>query len=157
MKTFDRSGFDTSARIGKLAAAVALLTTAVIWVALAVAQDSSSGCADSEHDAVVMARLAAMATTASPPTDDEFVHIPPTMDDLEAAYFAPQLKEAIRRGHDLFINTQQLRGKNVFNDMNCVSCHLGEGRLPFAGSVWPEAGVLPSSIPKNEPPQSPGQ
>src|SRR5690625_2108532 len=97
MKTFDRSGFDTSARIGKLAAAVALLTTAVIWVALAVAQDSSSGSADSAHDDDVLARLAAMAPTASPPTDDEFVHIPPTMVDLEASDFAPQLKEAIRQ------------------------------------------------------------
>src|SRR5690625_5659894 len=80
-----------------------------------------------------------MAPTAPPPTDDEFVHIPPTMDDLEASDFAPQLKEAIRRGHDLFVNTQQLRGKNVFNDMNCVSCHMGEGRLPFAGPVWPRS------------------
>lgn len=150
MRAFNRSGFDTSARIGKLAAAAALLTAAVIWVALAVAQDSSSDSADSAHDDDVLARLAAMAPTASPPTDDEFVHIPPTLDDLEASDFAPQLKETIRRGHDLFVNTQQLRGKNVFNDMNCASCHMGEGRLPFSGPVWPAAVVLPNYRPKND-------
>lgn len=60
------------------------------------------------------------------------------------------MKETIRRGHDLFINTQQLRGKNVFNNMNCSSCHMGEGRLPFSSPVWPAAVILPNYRPKND-------
>lgn len=84
------------------------------------------------------------------PKDDEFVHIPPTMDDLEASKLHPKLKEAIRRGHDLFVNTQQLKGKNVFNNMNCSSCHLGEGRRPFAGPVWAAAVTLPDFRGKND-------
>ncbi|WP_246226021.1 c-type cytochrome [Pelistega suis] len=84
------------------------------------------------------------------PKDDEFVHIPPTMDDLEASKMHPKLKETIRRGYDLFMNTQQLRGKNVFNNMNCVSCHMGEGRRPFAGQIWPAAVFLPNYRPKND-------
>ena len=56
------------------------------------------------------------------------VHEPPTMEDLENSELHPELKKVIRYGHDLFTNTQQLRGENVFNDMNCSSCHLGEGR-----------------------------
>lgn len=83
------------------------------------------------------------------PKDDEYVHIPPTMDDLEASKLHPKMKEAIRRGYDLFMNTQQLRGKNVFNNMNCVSCHMGEGARPFAGPVWPAAVYLPGFRPKN--------
>ncbi len=82
--------------------------------------------------------------------EGQFVHVPPTMDDLEKSDFHPELKRVIRRGHDLFVNTQQLRGKNVFNNMNCNSCHMGEGRLPFAGPVWPAAVILPNYRPKND-------
>lgn len=71
------------------------------------------------------------------------------MDDLESSDLHPKMKEAIRRGHDLFTNTQQLYARNVFNSMNCSSCHMGEGRLPFAGPVWPAAVVLPAYRGKN--------
>ena len=83
------------------------------------------------------------------PTEGQFVHVPPTMEDLEKSDFHPELKRVIRRGHDLFVNTQQLRDKNVFNNMNCNSCHMGEGRLPFAGPVWPAAVTLPNYRGKN--------
>src|SRR5699024_3662864 len=45
---------------------------------------------------------------------------------------------------------QQLRGVNVFNSMNCSSCHMGEGRLPNAGPIWPAAVTLPDYRPKND-------
>lgn len=83
------------------------------------------------------------------PKSGELVHVPPTMDDLGKSQLHPELKRVIRRGHDLFMNTQQLRGKNVFNSMNCSSCHMGEGRLPYAGPVWPAAVTLPDYRPKN--------
>src|SRR5690606_39902484 len=67
------------------------------------------------------------------PKEGQLVHVPPTMDDLEQSKLHPELKRVIRRSHDLFMNTQQLRGKNVFNSMNCSSCHMGAGRLPYAG------------------------
>ena len=84
------------------------------------------------------------------PTEGQYVHVPPTMDDLEDAALHPELKRVIRRGYDLFMNTQQLRGKNVFNSMNCSSCHMGEGRLPYASPVWPAAVILPNYRPKND-------
>lgn len=84
------------------------------------------------------------------PKEGQFVHVPPTMDDLEKADMHPELKRVIRRGHDLFVNTQQLRGKNVFNNMNCNSCHMGEGRLPFAGPIWPAVVTLPDYRGKNK-------
>ncbi|HKM37932.1 MAG TPA: c-type cytochrome [Thiopseudomonas sp.] len=82
--------------------------------------------------------------------EGEYVHVPPTMEDLEKSDFHPELKRVIRRGHDLFVNTQQLRDKNVFNNMNCSSCHMGEGRLPFAGPVWPAAVTLADYRGKND-------
>lgn len=84
------------------------------------------------------------------PREGQFVHVPPTMEDLEDARMHPELKRVIRYGYDLFMNTQQLRGEHVFNDMNCSSCHMGEGRLPFAGPVWRAAVVLPNFRPKNQ-------
>jgi thiosulfate dehydrogenase len=83
------------------------------------------------------------------PKEGQFVHVPPTMEDLEKNAMHPELKRVIRRGYDLFTNTQQLRGKYVFNDMNCSSCHMGEGRQPFAGPVWPAAVTLPDFRGKN--------
>lgn len=84
------------------------------------------------------------------PKEGQLVHTPPTLQDLDEAQMHPELKRTIRRGHDLFVNTQQLRGENVFNDMNCNSCHMGEGRLPFSAPVWRAAVVLPNFRPKNQ-------
>lgn len=83
------------------------------------------------------------------PEENELVHIPPTMEDLEEADIHPELKKVIRRGYDLFTNTQQLRGENVFNDMDCSSCHTGAGRMPFSAPIWPAAVKLPDFRGKN--------
>ncbi|GLR64145.1 c-type cytochrome [Marinospirillum insulare] len=82
--------------------------------------------------------------------EGQVVHVPPTMADLEDADLHPELKRTIRRGYDLFMNTQQLRGKNVFNDMTCKSCHMGEGRLPFAAPVWRAVIAMPNFRGKNQ-------
>src|SRR5690625_4739267 len=76
----------------------------------------------------ILVLLAELSPSGPPPAEGEYVHIPPTMSDLEASSLHPKLKETIQRGYDLFMNTQQLRGKNVFNNMNCASCHTGEDR-----------------------------
>ncbi|HLR12873.1 MAG TPA: c-type cytochrome [Burkholderiaceae bacterium] len=127
------------------------LTTGALAVSIAlflpVAQASPTL---SEKDQEILQLLADMVPDAPEPAADDYVHIPPTMEDLEKSSLHPKLKETIERGHDLFMNTQQLRGKNVFNNMNCVSCHTGEGRLPHSGPVWPAAVTLPDYRPKND-------
>lgn len=84
------------------------------------------------------------------PQEGELVHVPPTMADLEDADIHPELKKVIRYGYELFTNTQQLRGEYVYNDMNCSSCHLGEGRQPFSAPVWAAAVTLPDFRGKNQ-------
>lgn len=103
-----------------------------------------------QEDEHILALLAELSPSGPMPTEGQYVHIPPTMSDLEASALHPKLKETIQRGYDLFMNTQQLRGKNVFNNMNCASCHTGEGRLPHAGPVWPAAVTLPDYRGKND-------
>ena len=83
------------------------------------------------------------------PEEDQLVHIPPTLQDLEDAAMSPELKDVVRRGHDLFVDTQQLRGQHVFNDMNCASCHMDAGRQPFSAALWPAAITLPDYRGKN--------
>ncbi|PRB82908.1 c-type cytochrome [Pseudomonas sp. MYb185] len=94
--------------------------------------------------------LANMAPGAPAPVEGDFVHIPPTLDELQASALHPELKKVILRGHDIFTNTQQYRGQYVYNELNCDSCHLGAGRLPFSGPVWPAAVTLPDYRPKND-------
>lgn len=80
----------------------------------------------------------------------QYEHIAPTLEQLEEdESIHPELRKAILRGYDLFMNTQQLRGEHVFNDMNCVSCHMGEGRMAWASPVWPTMTTLPDYRGKN--------
>ncbi|SEI71019.1 thiosulfate dehydrogenase [Allopseudospirillum japonicum] len=84
------------------------------------------------------------------PKAGQYVHQAPTLADLEASNLHPELKAVIRRGYDLFMNTQQLRGRHVFNEMSCKSCHMGEGRKLWSGPIWPAATTLPDYRGKNQ-------
>jgi thiosulfate dehydrogenase len=119
------------------------LSGTVLLSATAAANDYAS-------DAEIRQYIETLTEMGFPaPKEDQLVHIPPTMEDLEDADIHPELKRVIRRGYDLFTNTQQLRGKNVFNNMNCSSCHLGAGRVPFSAPIWPAAVTLPDYRGKN--------
>ncbi|RTR07256.1 c-type cytochrome [Halomonas nitroreducens] len=61
-----------------------------------------------------------------------------------------QYGEMVRKGRDLFVNTQQLRGENVFNDQNCSNCHLDAGRLADSAPMWASMGVYPAYRGKND-------
>ncbi|MBR9883207.1 MAG: c-type cytochrome [Oceanospirillales bacterium] len=83
--------------------------------------------------------------------EGQYVHQAPTLDDLmNDQALNPNLREVILKGRDLFMNTQQKRGEYVFNDMNCKSCHMGEGRMNWSGPVWPAATTLPDFRGKNQ-------
>jgi len=83
--------------------------------------------------------------------EGQYVHQAPNVTALGAdSTLHPQLRQRILRGRELFNDTQQLRGVNVFNDMNCRSCHLGSGGLNWSGPVWPAATTLPDFRGKNQ-------
>ncbi|WP_010325199.1 c-type cytochrome [Marinobacterium stanieri] len=85
------------------------------------------------------------------PQDGQYVHEAPTIDDLMADESVnPELRKVILKGYDMFMNTQQFRGEYVFNDMNCKTCHMGEGRMNWSGPVWPAATTLPDFRGKNQ-------
>lgn len=107
----------------------------------------TAGASANDRTATMLDTLAELGYP--PPKENELVHIPPSIEELDEQNLHPELKRVIRRGHDLFTNTQQLRGENVFNNMNCSSCHLGDGAMPFSAPVWPAAVLLPNFRPKN--------
>lgn len=81
----------------------------------------------------------------------DYTHRAPSIEALLAdENIKPQLKSVILKGYDLFMNTQQLRGKYVFNDLNCTNCHLGGGRIAWSGPVWPAVTTLPDYRGKND-------
>src|SRR5690625_7577026 len=74
-----------------------------------VGMDRYTGVIDGEPSEELVEFIENVAPGAPLPQDGEFVHIPPSIDALEDEDIHPKLKETIRRGHDLFVNTQQLR------------------------------------------------
>lgn len=93
----------------------------------------------------------AYAVKLPKPKDGEYIHKSPSIDDLLVdKKINPKLKSVILKGYDLFMNTQQLRGKHVFNDMSCSNCHLGGGSLMYSGPVWPATTQLPAYRGKNK-------
>jgi len=83
--------------------------------------------------------------------EGQYVHKAPTLSDIENdPNLHKELRKVILKGRDMFMNTQQYRGKYVFNDMDCKSCHMGEGRKPWAAPVWPAATTLPDFRGKNQ-------
>ena len=82
--------------------------------------------------------------------EGQYQHAAPTLEHLQTdENVHPELRKAILRGYDLFMNTQQLRGKNVFSDANCSSCHMGEGRMAWSAPVWASVTTMPDYRGKN--------
>lgn len=71
---------------------------------------------------------------------------PPGEDEIPKGPFG----DMVRYGRDLFINTDQLRGKYVGNGMRCVNCHLDAGRKAGSAPLWAAYVVYPAYRKKND-------
>ncbi len=69
------------------------------------------------------------------------------------AYFVPpQLSEVpntkygemVLMGRDIFVDTQTHARRYVGNGLNCVNCHLNEGRKPYSAPLWAAFPQYPS-------------
>ena len=52
--------------------------------------------------------------------------------------------KAVRLGKDIFINTQQYAKKYVGNGLNCVNCHIDNGRKANSAPLWAAYTVYPA-------------
>ncbi len=65
---------------------------------------------------------------------------PPSDEQLPKGPFG----DMVRYGRDLFMNTDQLRGKYTNNGMRCVNCHLDQGRKPDSAPLWGAYTMYPA-------------
>ena len=127
------------------------MKTAVNHSLLAIALAcTTAGAVIAAEEAPASQPTVSSAINLPAPKEGEYVHNAPRLDELADSGLHPELQKAIRRGHDLFVNTQQLRGTYTYNDLTCANCHLGEGRHPFSGPVWPAVTTLPDYRGKND-------
>jgi thiosulfate dehydrogenase len=77
--------------------------------------------------AILFALIGSVAHSADLPR-----FLPPAEADIPKNAFG----DMVRRGQQLFVDTQQLRGRYVGNGLNCVNCHLEQGRRPGSAPLW---------------------
>jgi len=65
--------------------------------------------------------------------------VPPLVDDIPD----DKTGDMIRLGRDIFTNTQVYGKRFAGNGLNCTSCHLSEGRQPFAAPLWAAYTIYP--------------
>lgn len=65
--------------------------------------------------------------------------VPPRVVDIPNSKYG----EMVEWGRSIFSNTQKYARRYVGNGLNCSSCHLQEGRKPFAGPIWAAYPMYP--------------
>lgn len=65
--------------------------------------------------------------------------VPPMYDDIPD----DKTGDMIRLGRNIFVNTQKYGKRYAGNGLNCVSCHMSEGRQPGAAPLWAAYGIYP--------------
>ena len=65
--------------------------------------------------------------------------VPPMVDDIPD----DKTGEMILLGRDIFTNTQVYGKRFAGNGLNCTSCHMSEGRQPYAAPLWAAYPIYP--------------
>ncbi len=72
-------------------------------------------------------------------------HQPPLEKDLPDNAYG----EMVRKGHAIFVDTKNQAPEYVGNGMNCVNCHMDQGRLANAAPLWGAYPMYPAYRSKN--------
>lgn len=75
----------------------------------------------------------------------EEYHKPPSEKDLPDNAFG----DMVRKGHAIFVDTKNQLPEYVGNGMNCVNCHMDQGRLANAAPMWGAYPMYPAYRSKN--------
>lgn len=83
----------------------------------------------------------------------------PQNGNVQHASFTPPAYDAIpegpygdmiRHGRNIFLETSKYAKPYVGNGLNCVNCHLDEGRRPDSAPLWGAYGMYPAYRDKNK-------
>ncbi|MCF7360814.1 cytochrome C [Vibrio diazotrophicus] len=103
-----------------------------------------------------MLSVSAKANTELP---DRQAELPAAKKNSQAEYLVPrdlttitndEFGEKVKLGYSLFVNSQQMRGKYVGNDQNCVNCHMEAGRKANSAPLWAAYMAYPAYRKKND-------
>ncbi len=103
----------------------------------------------------VMCSFAAQAETLP----DRQAELDASIKKAGQAYLQPRALSAIpegefgdkvRKGYQLFVNSQQMRDKYVGNNLNCSNCHMDAGRKANAAPLWAAYFAYPAYRKKND-------
>lgn len=77
--------------------------------------------------------------TAVPVASPGEFFVPPNVADIPDDKYG----DLVRQGRNIFVNTQVYAKRYVGNGLNCVNCHLQEGRKPYSSPLWAAYGMYP--------------
>jgi len=140
-----------------LVVAATLIIAGIIWVPAEViskAEHDRPPAADAEtisgKDAAHTGNTPPTLEPRPPPTQSgpktiQVDFSPPDVDDLPNGAFG----EVVRLGRNIFNDTQTYARAYVGNGLNCVNCHLDEGRKANSAPLWAAYGMFPAYREKN--------
>ena len=112
----------------------------VIAGALAFTAAHASGSAAAKASGLAAADAAASDSSTLPP------FTPPPDSAIPDDPFGAM----VRRGRDIFTNTQKYAKQYVGNGLNCQNCHLDAGRRANSGPLWAAYVRYPRYLSKND-------
>ena len=78
--------------------------------------------------------------------DSEQYHAPPLEADLPDNAFG----DMVRKGHAIFVDTKRQVPELVGNGLNCVNCHIDQGRQADSAPMWGAYTMYPAYRKKND-------
>ncbi|WP_299574654.1 c-type cytochrome [uncultured Shewanella sp.] len=90
---------------------------------------------------------------------DRQAQLPSVAKDANAQYLTPselstipkgEFGDKVRKGYQLFVNSQQMRDTYVGNELNCVNCHMNAGNKANASPLWGAYLAYPAYRKKND-------
>ncbi|MDO6611214.1 c-type cytochrome [Shewanella sp. 1_MG-2023] len=90
---------------------------------------------------------------------DRQAQLPSVAKEANAQYLMPsplssipkgEFGDKVRKGYQLFVNSQQMRDTYVGNELNCVNCHMNAGNKANASPLWGAYMAYPAYRKKND-------
>ncbi|MGH8116804.1 MAG: c-type cytochrome [Rhodanobacteraceae bacterium] len=135
----------------------ACLGVAAAALALAACSGSGTNGATPSADASATATPAASTAAPNPSASATASASAPAASALPAFTPPPasaipddQFGAMVRKGRDIFTDTQKYARQYVGNGLNCENCHLDAGRRPNSAPLWAAYGRYPRYRSKND-------
>lgn len=121
---------------------VAFVLSLLVLTTISQAQEMDAGLDPLEVRPTLTAPQLSLPSklTAVPVASPGEFFVPPNVADIPDDKYG----DLVRQGRNIFVNTQVYAKRYVGNGLNCVNCHLQEGRKPHSSPLWAAYGMYPA-------------